>query len=734
MEEKNKDKNKEQYDGKVTLDKTYYFGKDMYSEGSAEDELLKIVRNRPAEEYNRAIAESGSWNTLYHLSHIRGNIVDFLPLTKNDSVLEVGAGCGAITGTLAKKAGRVTCIELSAKRSLINATRNNYENIEIKIGNFMDIEKNLKEKYDYILLIGVLEYSGAYVDDDNPYDAMLERMGEHLKENGKIIIAIENKYGIKYFAGAREDHTGKFFDGIEGYRETTEVRTFSKPELEALFNRNGYEFRFMYPYPDYKLPCTLFSDDRLPGSGELNMKNLNFDGERLTLFSENKALEEAAQSGTFPMFANSFWVELKKNDNNNKKETKVIFSKHSNERRPELCIRTDITEDEDGNRSVFKYPYSEGAKQHLKQMENLYKKQCEQFEGTEFKPNVCKSVTQGDDFKGLEFEYIKGTTLAEAIDGLLDIGNQTGAEVIVQKYINILNSLATETFVVTDEFKKVFGDAKLPDGEKSLKITNIDLIFSNIIISSEWNIIDYEWSFDFPVPIKYVMYRAIFYYMREMGLDTLGDTKPYEMAGIKEEEMRIFARMESSFQHYIAGDSFSLLKLYSIFGRNNISFERAYRLSRALKRPERVKLYMDYGNGFDEENTCYVTAGLEDGDRVILDTVIPPKCVSLRIDPADYHCQIKLIKCRINGKETPIMCNGEVMGHGIVYFDTNDPQLLIENTWSGNKVHMEYEIGTIEEKYRRPVDHLVYEKREQRKSLFNKIAGRDSDPYSWIKL
>ena len=60
-------------------------------------------------------------------------------------MLEIGSGCGAITGILAKKAGEVTCIELSKMRSTINAFRNrDWENVRILVGNFQDIEESLQ--------------------------------------------------------------------------------------------------------------------------------------------------------------------------------------------------------------------------------------------------------------------------------------------------------------------------------------------------------------------------------------------------------------------------------------------------------------------------------------------------------------------------------------------------------------------------------------------------------------
>lgn len=219
--------------GNLTLNYKHYSGVDLYSDGEVEDELLGIVKNHEEKEYNKIIARSNKWAIMYHLSHLRANIVEWLPITKQDTILEIGSGCGAITGTLASKAKKVTCIELSEKRSLINAYRNKEkDNIEIWLGNFEESEKDIVEKYDYITLIGVFEYGEKYISTEKPYENFLTIIGKHLNENGKIIIAIENKLGLKYWAGCQEDHVGKYFEGIEDYPITNGVKTFSKKELE----------------------------------------------------------------------------------------------------------------------------------------------------------------------------------------------------------------------------------------------------------------------------------------------------------------------------------------------------------------------------------------------------------------------------------------------------------------------------------------------------------------------
>lgn len=742
---KNARKDKRKID-KVTLDLSAYSGRDLYSEGAVEDMLLQIVRTRAPKEYNRVIAEKRSWNILYHLSHIRENIVDFLPITKNDNVLEVGAGCGAISGALARKAGHVTSIELSKRRSLINAVRNNYENLEIKVGNFQDIEKNLQDRYDYILLIGVLEYSGLYIDDEYPFDRMLEILKGRLAEEGRIIAAIENKYGMKYFAGAREDHTGGYYDGIEGYRDTGRVRTFSKKELISLAERNGLYTRFMYPYPDYKLPVSIYSDDRLPFKGELTETGFNFDTERLRLFSENEALDSAVESGMFGEFSNSFLVEMGVGEEALKgtlikSGMKVLYSKHSNERDLKFAIRTDIVEGLLGDRRVMKYPCNEEAVRHLEIMQAHYLSQKMAYEGTDLTPNTCRTIKdEAGEFKCLEFEYLEGKTLAEAFDGLIEVRNLSGAQIMLQKYIDTLYSLAEEDYSETQEFRRVFGAVRVPEGEKSMMLTNIDLIFSNIIINNKWNVIDYEWTFDFPVPVKYVIYRALYYYLGSSGENAFGEKDPYETAGITREEKAIFQRMESSFQRYIAGDRFTLVTLNSIFGRNSIPRERAVRLGGLVQHPERVKLYTDCGGGFAEKDVRYIGADVEDGDIVSFETVIPRNCVALRIDPTEYPCMIKVLSFTVNGKDAELLTNGSILEDGVVYFDTSDPQFLVNNTWAGSTVAFVYKLEVLEEMFSNSIAALIrgkekLEKERERKGFMSRRkAPEEGQKYNRVRL
>jgi SAM-dependent methyltransferase len=297
--------------GNVKLNLRGYDGEDKYSDGDVEDSILNIVKNHDPSEFPKIISESGSWPILYHLSSYRENILAGIQIGKNDSVLEIGGGCGAITGILCREAGKVTTIELSKRRSEINAYRHKDEkNLEIIVANFQTAYKNLHEKFDYIMLIGVLEYAKLYIDDPKPYQGFLKQIGTLLKPNGKIVIAIENRFGLKYFAGCKEDHLGTIFEGVNGYSDgKAMVQTFTRKGLEDIIVNAGFKsYKFYYPYPDYKFATNIYSDEYLPKKGELDNNIRNFDAERLRLFDEKKVFDELIDNGLFPYFSNSFLV------------------------------------------------------------------------------------------------------------------------------------------------------------------------------------------------------------------------------------------------------------------------------------------------------------------------------------------------------------------------------------------------------------------------------------------
>ena len=300
--------------GEVLVDTTYYNEVDLYSDGDeTEDRLLEIVSKYNEKEFPRLIQEETSWPLLYHLSPIRECILNWFPFQQGENILELGAGCGAVTGAFLGNGANVTAVDLSLRRSRINATRHrNSKQLKILIGNMEDVLGKVNDRYNHVTLIGVLEYAAVFNSCKDPFSSILNAVARVLKDDGSLWIAIENKLGLKYYAGCREDHTGRLFESIEGYPHHDGPETFSRKGLQKLANDCGYEIYFYYPYPDYKFPIKIFSDDYLPQRGELTRNWQNFDADRVQLYDESKAFDSVVEAGLFPDSSNSFLARLRK--------------------------------------------------------------------------------------------------------------------------------------------------------------------------------------------------------------------------------------------------------------------------------------------------------------------------------------------------------------------------------------------------------------------------------------
>ena len=341
--------------------------KRTYSDGEVENVIYEYVKNKV--DIKEVSREKLMYPILYHLSELRENILNWYPFKKNATVLEVGAGCGAITGMLCRMVAKVVSVDISAKRANINYIRNSqYENLEIVVGNINEIQ--LTESFDYIILNGVLEYAGMFTDGDSPYKTFLKRLQSYLKPEGTFFIAIENKLGIKYFAGAPEDHMNEYFTGLNGYKNS-EVKTFSHKELEKLLLDCGMQkIKFYYPYPDYKFPEEIFTLESIKQYGKRRMFYLQENN--FQLFDTQEVCEAFIKEDMMEKFANSFLVEASYYINDFVND--VLYVKINQDRKEDYRICTSIIKNTQGMRYVVKKALCSKAKNHIKRMAEAEKK------------------------------------------------------------------------------------------------------------------------------------------------------------------------------------------------------------------------------------------------------------------------------------------------------------------------------------------------------------------------
>ncbi len=476
---------------KLNLD--FYKGTDEYSDGDIEDTILKFIKKYP-DNLEKAFLENEEWAIFYHLSSLRKNSISWYPFKSNCTILEVGGGMGAITDTLCKKAKKVTSIELSKRRATAIEMRNEKNNnLEIIVGNFNDIV--LKEKYDYILLNGVFEYAQLYVDSEQPYVDFLNKLKDNLKDDGKILIAIENKFGLKYWCGAGEDHTGLPYDGINDYVNSNFARTFSKEELSTIAKHCHLNANFYYMFPDYKFPKIIYTDEALEKNVFLDYSPYYY--RKMDLFvNEKNVYKEIYNNKMIPFFANSYFLEL----SNTVTPKQIEFVKYNNDyRKKEYDIFTYLKDN-----MVYKEANNSLAKAKIHEILSINKY---------LKDNSIDVVDVEKDKKKIFSLYVQGQNLEDKINHLYSVGE---IDSIMRIYDNIFELIKKAGGKTVNNLKNnIFSKygIKLNKDEYAnlhfLANGVIDIIPSNIIEKDDkYVLFDQEWM-EKNVPIEYIMYRGI---------------------------------------------------------------------------------------------------------------------------------------------------------------------------------------------------------------------------------
>lgn len=305
------------------LNLQFYTGTDNYSDDDIEERILNYIVKYEPEQYSDIFLTDADWAVFYHLTPVRKSLLNWFSFKPESSLLEIGAGMGGLTFLFCEKCKHVTAVELSKRRATAIQSRcRNFNNLDIMVGDFTQMQFN--KEYDYITLIGVLEYQGLYGSDNTPPHDFIKALKKLLAPGGKLIIAIENKYGMKYWTGEGEDHTGVPFDSINDYtlwKMDKMVRTFDKQELTNLLKDSGFnEQKFYYPQPDYKLPQVILTDKYITSDSLSQVRPLYYSAHRTNdltiIIDEQKIREPIINNGVFPFFANSFLVECSIDDAN----------------------------------------------------------------------------------------------------------------------------------------------------------------------------------------------------------------------------------------------------------------------------------------------------------------------------------------------------------------------------------------------------------------------------------
>ena len=541
-----------------------------------ERRLLGLIKTYGADR-KAILGANPKLEFLYALSPQRENLLEWYPFRKEGTLLQIGSDFGALTGLYARKVSRVDVIDPSWANLEISRLRhcgeNGYKNINYVQGTLAEYVSQAKSHYDYIMIIGDLEQDELSGEESETQIRMAKAL---LKPDGELIAAVCNPLGIKYWAGAvKDDHS------------------LSKDSLTRWLTGggDGGSLEFYYPMPDYRLPVTIYSDAYLPREGDLTDTIAAYDFPDYPFFDMGAAFDQVVKEGKFDQYANAY-LAIWRRGGRMIQQNGPRYMKYNRTRREEFQLKTMILGGAGGECQVEKSALTEEAKAHIGHFTAQYEALSAQHELLRYLPGK-----RNPDGSAVTFPYLKGRTLAARLTDEI-VSGQAPIELIRQSIDVLLAARLNdvEPFAPTREFAEVFGeeemavlagsaaepplDGELPaDGEKPadaappadgerpdagwsvpcFHVSNIDLLFENVLLTDDGNYcLDYEWVFDFPVPVDYIRYRILFYAYRQFKslMSDCGTlTEWLGKFGIAPETEALYASMEKNFQYYVHGEN-----------------------------------------------------------------------------------------------------------------------------------------------------------------------------------
>ncbi|HOX28938.1 MAG TPA: class I SAM-dependent methyltransferase, partial [bacterium] len=199
---------------------------------------------------------------------------DWVYLTDVDDesvCLDLGCGWGAVAVGLAERCGQVYAMDATWERLRMLVLRKEQEHIDnlhpVYGGTNLSFPFR-RDSFDLISLVGVLEWIPQWKKDMHPWAChihALKKLHGHLKDNGSIYIAIENRTGYNYIMG-RKDHNGVRFvslmprplaDVVSRISTGSGYRTYQYTFMgyRKLLKLAGFtDIRFYITVPNYRDP------------------------------------------------------------------------------------------------------------------------------------------------------------------------------------------------------------------------------------------------------------------------------------------------------------------------------------------------------------------------------------------------------------------------------------------------------------------------------------------------
>lgn len=176
----------------------------------------------------------------------------------------------------------------------------------------MDKTDFKNSSYDIVAGFGIIERAAEP-------GKLLKKLYECLTDDGHMLVAADNRIGIRYFCGDKDAFTGQVFDGIDNYKVYSmgpggeKKRAYAKAEYEEMLEKAGFiNKRFYTALPNIENPRLLFAEDVFPNEKLEHRIYPEYRNPSTVFLEEERLYDTLIQNGLFHPMGNGYLIECTK--------------------------------------------------------------------------------------------------------------------------------------------------------------------------------------------------------------------------------------------------------------------------------------------------------------------------------------------------------------------------------------------------------------------------------------
>lgn len=293
-------------------------------------DILKVLEKYP--KGLDLLEYSHNWKYLCNYSPDRNNIFIWYDFIKKDNILILGTKTGTFLEYLTNIFDSVTAVDSSQINCKI-IDKKISKNINIICSELENLDFN--EKFDYIIINEPLDV-----------ETNLKTAKNYIKNNGKIIMLINNDFSLHNIANGKVNNAGNNVN-----------------DLSILFRNYDLNYRYYYCFPNLNI-TNLIIDESFIKNQKINAPEYIYDiNNTKNLEFERKMYKFLSNSKSLNLFANSFFIELSLNELTKQKK----YVKFNNYRSEKYNLITCL---KDGK--YYKIPKTKKAEKFLEKIYQNY--------------------------------------------------------------------------------------------------------------------------------------------------------------------------------------------------------------------------------------------------------------------------------------------------------------------------------------------------------------------------